>query len=134
MGNGAQTVSAPNRCKSLNCKTILINDSLDGNFPGRGSEPTPENLSELSKTVLENNADFGIAFDGDGDRSIFCDENGKILGIICDIKADGGAYADTVLPPLPRRQVVGSSLAPQREVPDVAHNDCEYLPAFILSK
>ena len=79
LGNGAQTVSAPNLCELLNCKTILINDSLDGNFPGRGSEPTPENLSELSKTVLENNADFGIAFDGDGDRSIFCDEHGKIL-------------------------------------------------------
>ena len=72
-------MAAPNLCELLNCKTILINDSLDGKFPGRGSEPTPENLSELSKSVIENNADFGIAFDGDGDRSIFCDENGKIL-------------------------------------------------------
>ena len=79
LGNGAQAVAAPNLCKLLNCKTILINDSLDGKFPGRGSEPTPENLSELSKIVIENNADLGIAFDGDGDRSIFCDENGKIL-------------------------------------------------------
>ena len=79
LGNGAQTVAAPNLCELLNCKTILINDSLDGKFPGRGSEPTPENLSELSKSVIENNADLGIAFDGDGDRSIFCDENGKIL-------------------------------------------------------
>ena len=69
----------PILCELLNCKTILINDSLDGNFPGRGSEPTPENLSELSKNVIENNADLGIAFDGDGDRSIFCDEHGKIL-------------------------------------------------------
>ena len=33
----------------------------------------------LSKTVTENNADFGIAFDGDGDRSIFCDNKGNIL-------------------------------------------------------
>ena len=79
LGNGAQTVSAPNLCELLNCKTILINDSLDGKFPGRGSEPTPENLSELSKIVSENEADLGIAFDGDGDRSIFCDEYGKIL-------------------------------------------------------
>ena len=40
---------------------------------------TPQNLSVLSKTVIENQADFGIAFDGDGDRSIFCDNLGNIL-------------------------------------------------------
>ena len=79
LGNGAQAVSAPDLCKRLNCKTFLINETIDGTFPGRGSEPTPQNLSELSKSVIENNADFGIAFDGDGDRSIFCDNNGEIL-------------------------------------------------------
>jgi phosphomannomutase/phosphoglucomutase len=79
LGNGAQAVSAPNLCKILNCETFLVNEKIDGTFPGRGSEPTPQNLSELSKSVIENNADFGIAFDGDGDRSIFCDDNGDIL-------------------------------------------------------
>jgi phosphomannomutase/phosphoglucomutase len=63
----------------MQCEVLLINENIDGNFPGRGSEPTPQNLSELSKTVTENNADFGIAFDGDGDRSIFCDNQGNIL-------------------------------------------------------
>ena len=79
LGNGAQSVSAPNFCELINCETFLINQKIDGTFPGRGSEPTPQNLSELSKTVIENNADVGIAFDGDGDRSIFCDNNGDIL-------------------------------------------------------
>ena len=79
LGNGAQIVSAPNFCETIKCETILINETLDGMFPGRGSEPTPQNLSILSKTVIENKADFGIAFDGDGDRSIFCDELGNIL-------------------------------------------------------
>ena len=79
LGNGAQAVSAPNFCELLNCETFLVNPKIDGTFPGRGSEPTPQNLSELSKTVKENNADLGIAFDGDGDRSIFCDNNGDIL-------------------------------------------------------
>ena len=79
LGNGTQAVSAPDLCKQLNCETFLVNEKIDGNFPGRGSEPTPQNLSELSKTVLKNNANFGIAFDGDGDRSIFCDDKGKIL-------------------------------------------------------
>jgi len=79
LGNGAQAVSAPDFCKMMQCETFLVNQDIDGNFPGRGSEPTPQNLSELSKTVTENNADFGIAFDGDGDRSIFCDNQGNIL-------------------------------------------------------
>jgi len=79
LGNGAQAVSAPDFCKMVNCKIFLVNQNIDGSFPGRGSEPTPQNLSELSRTVIENNADVGIAFDGDGDRSIFCDNNGNIL-------------------------------------------------------
>lgn len=79
LGNGAQAVTAPIFCKSIGCEIFLINDKIDGQFPGRGSEPTPQNLSELSKSVKDNNADFGIAFDGDGDRSIFCDNNGEIL-------------------------------------------------------
>ena len=79
LGNGAQAVSAPIFCKSLECEIFLINEKIDGSFPGRGSEPTPQNLHVLSKVVQENNADLGIAFDGDGDRSIFCDNNGKIL-------------------------------------------------------
>jgi len=79
LGNGAQAVSAPNFCKILQCNTFLINQNIDGSFPGRGSEPTPQNLSELSESVIKNNADVGIAFDGDGDRSIFCDNKGNIL-------------------------------------------------------
>ena len=79
LGNGAQAVSAPNFCKMLQCKTFLINENIDGSFPGRGSEPTPQNLSTLSESVIANNADIGIAFDGDGDRSIFCDNKGNIL-------------------------------------------------------
>ncbi len=79
LGNGAQAVTAPDFCKIVNCELILVNEKIDSTFPGRGSEPTPQNLSTLSKTVIENKANFGIAFDGDGDRSIFCDNLGNIL-------------------------------------------------------
>ena len=79
LGNGAQAVAAPNLCKELCCTIFLINEKIDGKFPGRGSEPTPSNLQKLSKVVLDKKADFGVAFDGDGDRSIFCDNHGKIL-------------------------------------------------------
>jgi phosphomannomutase/phosphoglucomutase len=55
---------------------ITVNGTIDGDFPGRGSEPTPSNLSLMSFVAKETNSDIGAAFDGDGDRSIFCDEKG----------------------------------------------------------
>jgi len=79
LGNGAQSVTAIKLCEQLGCEVITINEQIDGSFPGRGSEPTPNNLQELSEAVKKNKADLGIAFDGDGDRSIFCDNDGKIL-------------------------------------------------------
>ncbi|HXG74133.1 MAG TPA: phosphoglucosamine mutase [Candidatus Nitrosotenuis sp.] len=79
LGNGAQAVAAPRLCEELGCKTYLVNQKIDGNFPGRGSEPTPQNLQKLSSEVIRKKADLGVAFDGDGDRSLFCDENGTIL-------------------------------------------------------
>ena len=79
VGNGAQAITAPNICKQLGCRTIVINETIDSTFPGRGSEPTPENLQTLSQEVVRSNADIGVAFDGDGDRSLFCDEKGTIL-------------------------------------------------------
>ena len=79
LGNGTQAVTAIKLCKELGCDVYSINENIDGDFPGRGSEPTPENLQSLSDLVLSTNSDIGIAFDGDGDRSIFCDNEGKIL-------------------------------------------------------
>ncbi|MDI1495020.1 MAG: phosphoglucosamine mutase [Cenarchaeum symbiont of Oopsacas minuta] len=79
MGNGAQIVTAKILCENLDCKTFTINGDIDGSFSGRGSEPTPENLQELSIAVKKHHADLGVAFDGDGDRSMFCDELGNIL-------------------------------------------------------
>ena len=79
LGNGAQAVTAIKLCEQLGCETITINQEIDGIFSGRGPEPTPYNLEELSSAVVNNNADLGIAFDGDGDRSIFCDNTGALL-------------------------------------------------------
>ncbi len=77
-GNGAQAVVAPIIAKKLGCKVIVINGDIDGDFPGRGSEPTTDNLAVLAEVVRNGKADFGVAFDGDGDRSIFCDDRGTI--------------------------------------------------------
>jgi phosphomannomutase/phosphoglucomutase len=79
LGNGAQCVAAPYLLEKLRCKVFTVNGHIDGGFPGRGSEPKRETLTALSETVRTVGADFGVAFDGDGDRSVFCDEKGAIL-------------------------------------------------------
>jgi phosphomannomutase len=51
---------------------------LDGNFPNHPADPIQiENLAELRATVLENQADLGMAFDGDADRVFFVDEKAE---------------------------------------------------------
>jgi len=79
LGNGAQSVAAPYLVESLGCKLITLNSIVDGSFPGRGPEPTPDTLGDLSAAVKSVGADLGVAYDGDGDRSMFCDEEGRIL-------------------------------------------------------
>ena len=79
LGNGAQCIAAPYLVEGLGCKLITLNSIIDGAFPGRGPEPTPATLGELSQAVRSVGADLGVAYDGDGDRSIFCDETGRIL-------------------------------------------------------
>lgn len=78
LGNGVQALVAPLLAKKLGCTVITVNGTIDGDFPGRGSEPTPSNLSLMSFVAKETNSDLGAAFDGDGDRSIFCDEKGIV--------------------------------------------------------
>jgi phosphomannomutase / phosphoglucomutase len=80
VGNGAQAKVAPLILGRLGCKVITINGNIDGNFPGRGPEPTIENLNLLSNMVNHSMADVGVAYDGDGDRSMFCDEKGYLHG------------------------------------------------------
>ncbi len=78
LGNGAQAVAVPRMLEMLGCKVVTLNERIDGSFPGRGSEPTIDNLGDLATKVRESNADLGVAYDGDGDRSIFCDEEGNV--------------------------------------------------------
>jgi phosphomannomutase/phosphoglucomutase len=77
-GNGVAALAAPYALSNLGCKVLTINGHLDGEFSGRGPEPIPSVLSGLSDTVRSAKADLGIAYDGDGDRAIFCDEKGVI--------------------------------------------------------
>jgi phosphomannomutase/phosphoglucomutase len=78
LGNGVQTMVAPYLLEKLGCEVFTLNSNIDGDFPGRGPEPTVDNLTSLSNMVRDLHADFGVAYDGDGDRSLFCDEKGII--------------------------------------------------------
>ena len=77
-GNGVAALTTPRLLRNLGANVIAVNDAIDGEFPGRNSEPRPENLGSLSKIVKEEKADLGIAHDGDGDRAIFVDETGAV--------------------------------------------------------
>jgi phosphomannomutase / phosphoglucomutase len=79
LGNGAQSIAAPYLVEAFGCKLITLNSVVDGAFPGRGPEPTPDTLKDLSLAVKATGADLGVAYDGDGDRSMFCDEEGRVL-------------------------------------------------------
>lgn len=77
-GNGVAALTAPDTAGELGCEVYTINVDVDGRFPGRDSEPRPDNLGDLSALVMASGADVGVAFDGDGDRSIFVDEKGEV--------------------------------------------------------
>ena len=78
-GGGSTTLSAPSLFKSLGLEVIPIYCKTDPTFSGRPSDPKPENLTKLVKIVQEKKCDFGVAFDGDGDRAVIIDDTGKIL-------------------------------------------------------
>jgi phosphomannomutase/phosphoglucomutase len=78
-GNGAGCLVTPILLKKLGCQVTKMNCEPDGTFPGRHSEPVPENLTLLMKKVSETQASFGVGLDGDADRAIFIDENGSYI-------------------------------------------------------
>jgi len=78
-GNGTAAVIAPALFKELGAEITTLNSHLDGKFPGRPSEPTKDNVKELIIAVKSTKADAGIAWDADGDRVIFVDENGEYV-------------------------------------------------------
>jgi len=92
-GCGATSQIAPFAFRSLKCKVTSINANADGFFPGRSPEPNAESLKPLAEIVRELGADIGVAYDGDGDRAAFLDENGDFV----DFDRVLAAYAAYVL-------------------------------------
>lgn len=81
-GNGTTSIIAKKIFDRLNVEYIPLYDISDGSFPNHHPDPSvEENLRGLEKTVVENKASLGIAFDGDGDRVGVVDEKGNMIDI-----------------------------------------------------
>ncbi len=79
-GNGSSCEIVPKLLHIYNCSMFIINGNMDGSFPGRLSEPSKENLTQLSKYInISEKGEIGIALDGDADRVVFIDEGGDIV-------------------------------------------------------
>ena len=74
-GNGATYEIAPHIFWELGHEIISINDKPNGKNINYNCGAV--NTNELSKKVLDERADIGFAFDGDGDRLIIVDEKGN---------------------------------------------------------
>ncbi|MBR2525269.1 phosphomannomutase/phosphoglucomutase [bacterium] len=78
--NGTGGVIAPSLYRSLGCEVIELYSNPDGKFPNHHPNPSDEKtLTDIKRTVVENNADFGIAFDGDSDRIGIIDSQGRSM-------------------------------------------------------
>lgn len=59
---------------------FYINDKADGNFPGHDPNPLePANQEQIKGMVINRQCDIGLIFDGDADRVMFIDENGRFI-------------------------------------------------------
>jgi phosphomannomutase/phosphoglucomutase len=79
-GNGTAGPVAHRLLQRLNCDATELFFEMDGRFPNHHPDPTvPANLADLSRAVVAQKADLGIAFDGDSDRIGAVDENGEVI-------------------------------------------------------
>ena len=78
--NSSGGIAVPKLLRALKCNNVTnIYCEPNGDFP-HNPEPLPENISELSKTVISEKAHIGIVVDPDVDRLAFVCENGEVFG------------------------------------------------------
>lgn len=79
-GNGAAGPVIEKLVKLLPGEHHTLFTEVDGHFPNHHPDPTDEkNLADLKRLVAEKNLDFGLAFDGDGDRLGAIDGRGRVV-------------------------------------------------------
>lgn len=79
-GNGMAGHTAPKVFDRISGELFPLYFELDGTFPNHEANPIePANLVDLQKAVRKNDADLGLAFDGDADRCFLVDEKGDLI-------------------------------------------------------
>ncbi len=79
-GNGIAGAVAPQLLRALGCEVMELYCEVDGTFPNHHPDPgKPENLADLIQAVERQQADIGLAFDGDGDRLGVVASDGSII-------------------------------------------------------
>lgn len=79
-GNGAVASILKDIVAKFPGTHLTMCDTVDGNFPNHHPDPSVEkNMEMLKKAVVDNNCDFGVGFDGDGDRIGIVDNEGFLL-------------------------------------------------------
>ncbi len=79
-GSGCTSLVAPALFRSLGCEVVKLYCEVNNEYPGHHPDPSrPENLAELREAVVREDADIGLAFNGDGDRLGVVDSQGNII-------------------------------------------------------
>jgi phosphomannomutase/phosphoglucomutase len=79
-GNGVAGLIVPDLLNQLGVEVLPLFTEVDGHFPNHHPDPSqPKNLAQLIELVKTQQADVGLAFDGDGDRLGVVTETGKII-------------------------------------------------------
>ena len=79
-GNGMAGAALPQVFDRIGARLLGLYLEPDGTFPNHPADPLrPENLVDLTELVLAEEADIGVAFDGDADRAFFIDDKGVPL-------------------------------------------------------
>ena len=114
IGTGAGGVSA-DALAALGCDVQTLNAQPDGSFPARPSEPTADNCEALCATVAATDADLGIAHDGDADRMMAVDEQGRFVSgdvLLALLAQRSAAAGERVAAPVDTSLLVDDALAP----------------------
>ncbi len=116
-GNGSTSEIASKLFSSFeNLDAIMISCNIDPTFPDRGADVEKENLENLIKKVMEERADMGVAFDGDGDRVGFVDNNGGIVAV------------EQIM------SIIGSDILPEGKKNVIANVECSMVLEKTLEK
>ena len=79
-GNGVAGMAAPQLMRDIGCEVVELFSEVDGTFPNHHPDPSvADNLAPLIKAVHREEADLGVAFDGDGDRLGVVTDTGQVI-------------------------------------------------------